>query len=77
MSENENLGAEDLDLEASDAASVVGGRAAMDPAQQARYTVQSELARLRADGYVEEYCTTEGTLLVNHKTKHRRMVKTP
>jgi hypothetical protein len=77
MSENENPGAEDLDLEASDADAVVGGRAQMDAAQRGGFSVQSELARLRADGYVEEACTPEGTLLVNHKTNHKTMVKTP
>jgi hypothetical protein len=75
MSENEKLGAEDLDLEASDAASVVGGRANVDPGQHAAFMADGELARLRAKGYVEEACTTEGTLLVNPKTKHRVTVK--
>jgi hypothetical protein len=75
MSENESLGAEDLDLDPSDAASVVGGRVNVEPSQQGAYSVDSELARLRADGYVEEACTPEGTLLFNQKTKHRTMVK--
>jgi hypothetical protein len=75
MSQNENPGAEDLDLDPSDAASVVGGSVNIDPAQHAAYSVDSELARLRADGYVEEGCTPEGTMLINHKTKHRKMVK--
>lgn len=73
MTEDQDRAAEDLDLEESDAASVAGGmsraggRGGADPA--------ADIASLQAQGYVEDACTTEGTVWVNHKTKHKIMVR--
>lgn len=72
MTEDQDKAAEDLDLEESDAASVAGGMMRAgggggDPAV--------DIASLQAQGYVEDACTTEGTLWVNHKTKHKIMVR--
>jgi hypothetical protein len=71
MSEEQERSAEDLDLEESEAASVAGGMLAGHPGDN----VPSEIAGLKAKGYVEEACTTEGTLWVNPKTHHKVTVR--
>ena len=65
MSESENQIAEDLSLDGSEAELVVGGRSEM----------QAEMHRLESQGYIEEACTTKGTLMFNPKTKKHKMVK--
>jgi hypothetical protein len=75
MIEKDNTpAAEDLPLEGSEAESVVGGMSAMDNANT--YSIESEMFRLMSAGYVEEGCTTEGTVMVDPKTNHRVTVKT-
>jgi hypothetical protein len=69
MSTNENSPvAEDLQLEGSDAEAVVGGRAS-------RKAVEKEMARLEAEGYLPDACTSEGTLMVNPHNGKKKMVK--
>jgi hypothetical protein len=76
MSEDQNTNAaEDLELEGSESASVLGGRVNLDPGEQHAYTVESEIASLQAKGYVEEACTTDGTLMINPKTKHQVTIR--
>lgn len=67
MSEDQDRSAEDLDVEESEAASVAGGMLAglRDD------SVASEIAGLKAKGYVEDACTTSGTSWVNPKTNHK------
>ncbi len=72
MSEDQNTTAEDLDVEASEAASVAGGRMSEFDRTQA---VEEQLFRLQSAGYIEEACTTEGTRMVNPKTRHTVTVR--
>jgi hypothetical protein len=66
MSEQEITGgAEDLDLEGSEADAVVGGRS----------TPQAQMQHLMHQGYVEESCTTEGWMMFNPKTGKHKLVK--
>lgn len=72
MSEDQDTTADDLDLEESEAASVAGGafragNAGGDPG--------TDIESLKAKGYVEDACTTEGTLWINPKTRHKIMLK--
>ncbi|HEY2006101.1 MAG TPA: hypothetical protein VGG87_06600 [Solirubrobacteraceae bacterium] len=76
MSEEHNPpAAEDLDVETSEAASVAGGRANVDPGDEGAYNFETEMASLQAKGYVEAACMTEGSLMINPKTNHKVMVK--
>jgi hypothetical protein len=66
MSEEKDLiGAEDLDVEGSEAGRAVGGAGS----SQAMEGIEEQIFRLESDGYVAEACTTKGTLYVkgNHK----------
>jgi hypothetical protein len=64
MSEHETT-AEDLDLDGTEADAVVGGHSNPD----------SEIRHLAREGYVEQACTSEGTVMYNPKTKHHTLVK--
>jgi hypothetical protein len=55
---------EDLPLEGTEAESIVGGH--MSPTQISR--ADQEIARLEKEGYVQDACTVEGTLMVNPHT---------
>jgi hypothetical protein len=72
MSEDQDKTVEDLDLEESEAASVAGG---MSMAGRGGDDPGNQLASLKAKGYVEDACTTEGTLWINPKTKHKIMIR--
>ena len=75
MSEDKNTtAADDLELEGSESASVLGGRVLLDPGEEHAYAMDSEMASLQAKGYVEEACTTQGTVMVNLKTGHRKTI---
>lgn len=74
MSEDKNMpAADDLDVESSEAASVAGGRMAQFESNQG---IEMEMFRLESEGYVAAGCTTEGTVMVNPKTRHKVTVKT-
>ena len=74
MSEDKNpAAADDLDVESSEAASVAGGRTSNMDASQG---IEMEMFRLVDQGYVEEGCTTEGTVMVHPKTNHKVTIKT-
>jgi hypothetical protein len=76
MGEHEHTSdSEDLQLEGSEADSVVGGRAAMASTSERVYTMETEIFRLESEGYVEEACTREGTLFVHPKTGDRVTLK--
>jgi hypothetical protein len=76
MSEKEHTSdPEDLQLEGSEADSVVGGRAAMPSTSERVSTMETEIFRLESEGYVEEACTREGTMFVNPRTGHRVTLK--
>jgi hypothetical protein len=58
-------GAEDLDLEGTEADAVVGGRS----------TPQAQMQHLMREGYVEESCTTDGWVMYNPKTRKHKTIK--
>lgn len=62
--DNSNL-ADDLSLDGAEAEMVVGGATQM----------QTEIRHLVAAGYVEEACTTRGTMMFNPKTKKHKLVR--
>jgi hypothetical protein len=64
MSEHE---AEDLELEGMEADAIIGGHGSPPP--------NTEIETLALEGYIEQACTTEGTVLYNPKTKQRKLVK--
>jgi hypothetical protein len=69
MSEEKDLiGAEDLDVESSEAGRAVGGAGSSQQFQTLQ-GIEEQIFRLESDGYVAEACTTKGTLYVkgNHK----------
>jgi hypothetical protein len=67
--------AEDLTLEGAEGENVVGGHVQLDAQDVRTYDYQTEFARLSSIGFVEESCTTEGSLMVNAKTGQRTTLK--
>jgi hypothetical protein len=65
MSETEHITPEDLSLDGSEAELIVGGASQM----------QAEIHKLESEGYVEEACTTKGTMMFNPRTKKHKLVK--
>jgi hypothetical protein len=59
--------AEDLTLEVADSEAVTGGRVNVDPGDESAYVLESELAALKAKGFVQKSCTPDGALMVNAK----------
>ena len=72
MSEQEREAhTEDLALDAEESESVIGGQTT--PREVARG--EHEIARLEKEGFVQESCTVEGTMMFNPHTKTHRLVK--
>jgi hypothetical protein len=62
---------EDLTVEDAEGEAVVGGHVLLDPSSVRSYDYETEYARLKSMGFVEESCTTEGALMVNTQTGAR------
>jgi len=75
MSPDERTGgAEDLELEGSEAESVIGGRHGPSKFQRTQ-TYEEEIFRLASQGYVECACIDGGTVMENPKTGHQITIK--
>jgi hypothetical protein len=59
--------AEDLTLESSDSEAVRGGMVNVDPGDERAFVLESDLAKLTAQGFVQKSCTPQGLSLVNAK----------
>jgi hypothetical protein len=73
VSQEEMSAPEDLELDGSEADTVVGGQSLAQFESQQR--AEQEISHLANKGYVEVGCMTGGTLMENPKTGHRIAVK--
>jgi hypothetical protein len=73
VSQEDMTSAEDLELDGSDAETIVGGQSIAQFESEQR--AEQEISHLTNQGYVEIGCMKGGTLMENPKTGHRIAVK--
>jgi hypothetical protein len=75
MSQDESTRtAEDLELDGSDAESIVGGRVTI-MRFKSTHAAAEEISRLASQGFMEIACMSHGTLMENPKSGRRIEVK--
>lgn len=66
-----NAHSDDLPLEGSESEAVVGGQVSRAAIARA----DREIARLEKEGYIQDACTVDGTLMYNPHTRLKKMVR--